>query len=1642
MSRTNGDPQTPRNKESSSSLLASFRNLTSSKPRTPSSTVTPSATPPVSSTSNPFDLPPGLTSQDHLDQDAAEALRTINDLHAPTTDQNLRATGPPGLRSLLGDLRPDKSISQRISAAKAITKLLAQYTGADVIQIWTVGRDLLELRDSRDAVVAAHELLNACVCHKSLEPVDTKLFFQSLETDPDPRVLSLRIKILINLTNNGRSIADLGRNFMSFLVRLLNSCYEAAKPSRKAKKTATSINNSLTEQEVNLSKVFDYILDVLRYNSKAFMETDLHLLIESLHPLAQSATAVSDLQKTADIIDTLTTYACLPLSSLALCMELLCGMYASVEELKGSAWRTVNHLLSSHLGPATINAIIHILKNPPDKRNTIRARGACALICTLLESPDVEDPPQTVMPKLVSACRQSLILSESGRFERLSLRLTLLLCKGDDPLALVFNDKIWANIEEIILYCAKRIQQKPAPANQGFLQLTDDRASSVSTRNSEAEALALEDIRRVAAALTHITDDIHSEHRLQAMRLLMRISDLMDDEQANVLIDYYAEACLLYTFHEEWTDDCRTLMNSIFKDHNRSTAVRRKALAALHDAHGTGEALGSPAADGLLLSMLECISPEPEPAVVEDLCQIAITAGTDCEDETKFVTIVESLKVALHEGVASGSTPTAPFGIASFAQRMGYHTEKPYDSLSTSIAKTLVRIFLRSVNVSSWKAKLLYEVMLAIARSSHYPAEARIIVLKLLFRLRAESNHCIFVVSNTESEDIAALLCRTVDTAVEHSRAVDSPVIRPSRPDEQIARRSNNSTAHAMAKPSSRSGAPSGRSPMNSTRLSRPTPPLWLYPGPKGLPEEPSPTASHLLVSKHDQMTSPSETDGRTVLRVGTWLELLLDILQQDELEWEVYSYALVHLGAQLANHALFIEAIPQIKMLRSVICGQLANKNFHEPPSFTGLKRSDAAICLYHVLTMLISYRKHFSRNEEDDIVRIFASGIVSWERTSEICIHALSVCCHELPGSLIKVLEGTLQRMSQIITQSQVAVHILEFLAALARLPELYRNFREEEFKIVFGICFRYLQDARDSRSKGTERNSSRFSNSQARPGSYAKDQVVGNSRPTSLAGSAITDDLPQYVYSLAYHVMTFWFMSLKLQDRSKHVGWISQNLLFTDSSGREVMEEQGQVTIDMMQRVAFSDRDETYSDPYFAKEQDGVRARKSWLVGKSIVTIETAGRTGYSQIIRRRPTGTTFATYRPMITKPPRHQAPITFGSTAESFYTEDYIGIRPEHVFQEFYTFQDYLSAPFSIELPEEEAVERALKSFDRIDPLDGHKVGIIYVGDGQTSESDILSNVMGSADYTAFVNRIGTLVELRDAPFNTQGLDRSETEMDGKFTIAWRDRVTEAVFHVTTMMPNHEHDTNRTSKKKHIGNDFVNIIFNNSGRSWDIDNIPSEFNHVNIVIAPEARASFVETRLNVSTLESTETSSKEDSRPTSPSIERKRDPYASLYYKVTMLTKPGIPAMSPAHTTKIISGASLPAFVRLLALNASSFAQVWINRESAGGSGEPPSSWRSRLKEIAKLRDRYGPPEAPTEPPRNNTSVSNPADTVISNNAAQGKTTSIHSTSSALSARDSAFFLRRASKPNIYANLGSMEAVDMERSSSAGSSSRT
>ncbi|KAL8743232.1 MAG: hypothetical protein Q9190_004394 [Brigantiaea leucoxantha] len=851
---------------------------------------------------------------------------------------------------------------------------------------------------------------------------------------------------------------------------------------------------------------------------------------------------------------------------------------------------------------------------------------------------------------------------------------------------------------------------------------------------------------------------------------------------------------------------------------------------------------------------------------------------------------------------------------------------------SSNIASIyLVQNFLKSFSQQPHNTVKSFEQLVRLSNMPNAPTASRLSAMKLLTRIRCNANGLIYIIDHPDTQNIAHELAKTEESARLRSSLQKQSSRASISGGTSIIRTGRTSTVE----PSSKGGSRSATQSITTEDLTKASPVLWMYPASSELPgtrsEQPSNSISAF----------PNATDALHKLNMHTWFESALNVLQ-DGSNWELYSFVLVHLPSQLMNISLFEANIPFVRALLEFLIFSLRKGSINEPPTNFGLKKGDVALCLFHLMTVLIGYHIWFAPEELINMVHTFLTGISMWDRAAKCCIHALTICCHEIPRAVDKCLSLILTKMSQIISQSYLAMDILEFLGQLARLPDAYRSIGEDPIRTIFGICISHLHQSREQRQIFLTTPDARAANTSNRTLGISAEPAPA-SESSQLPG--IQREASEYVYALAYTVITTWFLAISLQERPKHVGWIAKNLAWKDKQGAEIVEEQSQVTLDMMHRTAFLDLGETVPRSVPANEANNM-LKKTWLMGMSIVTMETDATTGLTQITKRQASGTTYAVYQPHTAPLPSHHVDTHNREIVEG--TGAPLNILPNHVLLQLSSTISPMPIPTQpIVLPDDDFSKRAISTFDRINTVDGHKAGIIYLGKDQAAEAQILANTSGSESYEKFLSGLGTKVSLRGASFNAQGLDR-EYDTDGTHTYAWRDRITELVFHIPTMMPtNLQHDEKCVNKKRHIGNDFVNVIYNESGLPFKFDTFASQLNYVNIVITPEE----VDTaRLQPST---TAAFKADKTSVASPRGDAGLPPERT-YFKVQLLCAPSFPQISPAATTKLLSEGALPSFVRQLVLNASVFSMIWSNREG----GEYISSWRSRLREIRKLRERY------------------------------------------------------------------------------------
>uniref|UniRef100_A0A8B9E492 Tuberin n=1 Tax=Anser cygnoides TaxID=8845 RepID=A0A8B9E492_ANSCY len=218
-----------------------------------------------------------------------------------------------------------------------------------------------------------------------------------------------------------------------------------------------------------------------------------------------------------------------------------------------------------------------------------------------------------------------------------------------------------------------------------------------------------------------------------------------------------------------------------------------------------------------------------------------------------------------------------------------------------------------------------------------------------------------------------------------------------------------------------------------------------------------------------------------------------------------------------------------------------------------------------------------------------------------------------------------------------------------------------------------------------------------------------------------------------------------------------------------------------------------------------------------------------------------------------------------------------------------------------------------------------------------NEIAILSNEHGSYRYTEFLTGLGKLIELKDCQpdkIYLGGLDVCGE--DGQFTYCWHDDIMQAIFHIATLMPTKDLDKYRCDKKRHLGNDFVSIVYNDSGEDFKLGTIKvQDFTFLQVYVTC---------------------------------------PFS--YWQLLSYME----GLVDTSVAKIISDKNLPFVARQMALHANMASQVHHSRSNP--TDTYPSKWIARLRHIKRLRHRlreetqYQTPglplqmhsSAPTKPP--------------------------------------------------------------------------
>eukprot|EP00047_Mylnosiga_fluctuans_P022768 m.125577 g.125577 ORF g.125577 m.125577 type:complete len:936 (-) comp9379_c0_seq6:176-2983(-) len=129
----------------------------------------------------------------------------------------------------------------------------------------------------------------------------------------------------------------------------------------------------------------------------------------------------------------------------------------------------------------------------------------------------------------------------------------------------------------------------------------------------------------------------------------------------------------------------------------------------------------------------------------------------------------------------------------------------------------------------------------------------------------------------------------------------------------------------------------------------------------------------------------------------------------------------------------------------------------------------------------------------------------------------------------------------------------------------------------------------------------------------------------------------------------------------------------------------------------------------------------------------------------------------------------------------------------------------------------------------------YKFGVLLCEPGQSVEDDLYGNAVSTPAFDEFLAVLGERINLQGFTGFRGGLDitAGQTGTESVYTTLDRYKI---MFHVSTLLPYEENKTQQVLRKRHIGNDIVNIVFQSPGACpLDVSTFASKFTHTIIIV---------------------------------------------------------------------------------------------------------------------------------------------------------------------------------------------------------------
>lgn len=263
-------------------------------------------------------------------------------------------------------------------------------------------------------------------------------------------------------------------------------------------------------------------------------------------------------------------------------------------------------------------------------------------------------------------------------------------------------------------------------------------------------------------------------------------------------------------------------------------------------------------------------------------------------------------------------------------------------------------------------------------------------------------------------------------------------------------------------------------------------------------------------------------------------------------------------------------------------------------------------------------------------------------------------------------------------------------------------------------------------------------------------------------------------------------------------------------------------------------------------------------------------------------------------------------------------------------------------------------------FDEHGHAEKFKVGVIYQRAQQTNEGQYFSNKSHSKAMHDFLQILGEEVELLGFKGYSGGLD-TKNNQTGRKAVYTKFKGREIMFHVSTLLPFTNGDSQQLQRKRHIGNDIIAIIFQDENTPFCPSSIRSSFLHIFIVVQVEEAYS-KNTRYKITVTSKEDVPEFGPSLP-NPSVFSKNDPLLRDFL-LTKLLNAELAAFKAKQFSTLMERTRKLLFEDLVSTLAKKSQEMMFNSAENGmASGQSRGRILSSLRNAFRSESFERPPEA-------------------------------------------------------------------------------